>query len=105
MFVESATDKYIDDFQTEDLIESMRYLDEDNNGDIDVDYADVRFANWIANGTITQEKADLFAGVLHGTQDEYGGPTHVIFEDMQKYVDDHAYFFDWHDGGVWKRGF
>ena len=104
--VESEDDDYLRDHPVSGLAEQMGILlDMDGNGDINLTHAINNLANYVEDGTVTQEEADMYTVIIKGALEQdgadYKGDGSVMISDIITYLEANYYYFDWQ--GEWTQ--
>ena len=99
-FEEGDDADYLRDHPVSDLADNMALLlDKDQNGDINIHRAVDHLANYVADGTLTQEEATMYEDVIRGALEQPGGDYKddgsVWVDDIITYLEDNYFYFDW----------
>ena len=103
-YEEPADADYLRDHPIEDLVDTMmELLDMDKNDWIGYNaLTNTNLPDLLSEGTITQDEADMYEGIVAGTLDATGAADEKVHrDDILQYLQDNYWYFDWQGDGHW----
>ena len=78
----------------------------DKNGAVSINAARKNAANYVDEGQLDQDTADMYLKIIEEAllvpgNDWNGTGVSVLLDDITIFLQDNGWYFDWREGGIW----
>ena len=78
----------------------------DKNGAVSINAAINNAANYVAEGQLDQDTADMYLKIIEEAllvpgNDWKGTGVSVLLDDITIFLQDNGWYYDWREGGTW----